>query len=42
MTSVTVKSSPDPALVACVTAAVRKGTFPATQRGGSFGYTWRF
>jgi TonB family protein len=39
---VTVKSSPDPALDACVTAAVRKGAFPATQRGGSFAYVWRF
>jgi TonB family protein len=42
VTDVTVKSSPDPALDACVTAAVRKGTFPATQRGGSFAYLWRF
>ncbi len=42
VTGVTVKSSPDPALEACVTAAVRKGAFPASQRGGSFGYAWRF
>jgi TonB family protein len=42
VTGVTVKSSPDPALEACVTAAVRTGAFPATQRGGSFGYAWRF
>jgi hypothetical protein len=34
--------SPDPALEACVTAAVRTSAFPATQRGGSFGYAWRF
>lgn len=42
VTDVTVKSSPDPALEACVTAAVRKGAFPATRRGGAFGYAWRF
>jgi len=42
VTGVTVKSSPDPALETCVTAAVRAGAFPATQRGGSFSYTWRF
>jgi predicted Zn finger-like uncharacterized protein len=42
VTGVTVRSSPDPALAACVTAAVSKGAFPATQRGGSFGYAWRF
>jgi TonB family protein len=39
---VTIMSSPDPVLEACVTAAVRKGAFPATLRGGSFGYAWRF
>ena len=42
VTSVTVKSSPDPALEACVVAAARQGTFAKTQRGGSFAYTWRF
>jgi TonB family protein len=42
VTSVTVKTSPDPALSACVTAAARKGSFAATQRGGSFAYVWRF
>jgi hypothetical protein len=42
VTDVTVKSSPDPALDTCVTAAVRKGTFAATQHGGSFAYVWRF
>jgi TonB family protein len=42
ITGVTVRNSPDPALDACVAAAVRQGTFPATQRGGSFGYVWRF
>jgi TonB family protein len=42
VTGVTVKSSPDPALDACVTAAVRKATFGATQYGGSFANVWRF
>jgi predicted Zn finger-like uncharacterized protein len=42
VTAVTVRSSPDPALSACVTAAARKGTFAQTQRGGSFAYVWRF
>lgn len=42
VTSVTVKTSPDPALDACVTAAVRKTNFGATQYGGSFAYVWRF
>jgi TonB family protein len=41
VTGVTVKSSPDPALEACVTAAVRNGAFPASQRDGSFGHAWR-
>lgn len=39
---VTVKSSPDPVLDACVTAAVQKATFGVTQHGGSFAYIWRF
>jgi TonB family protein len=42
VTAVTVKSSPDAALGACVTAAARKATFATTQRGGSFAYVWRF
>jgi hypothetical protein len=42
VTGVTVRSSPDPALDACVTAAVEKGAFAATQRGSSLGYVWRF
>ena len=42
VTAVTVRSSPDPALSACVTAAARKGTFAQTQRGASFAYVWRF
>lgn len=42
VTAVTVKSSPDPALSACVTAAAREGSFARTQRGASFSYVWRF
>lgn len=42
VTGATVRSSPDPALAACVTAAVRAGSFAATQHGGSFAYVWRF
>lgn len=42
VTAVTVRSSPDPALSACVNAAARKATFGQTQRGGSFAYVWRF
>jgi predicted Zn finger-like uncharacterized protein len=42
VTAVTVRSSPDPALSACVTAAVRNGMFAQTQRGSSFAYVWRF
>ncbi|MEO8702263.1 MAG: GYF domain-containing protein [Kofleriaceae bacterium] len=39
---VTVKSSPDPALSACVTAAAGSGSFPKSKRGGTFAYLWRF
>jgi hypothetical protein len=42
VSAVTVKSSPDPALSACVVAAAQKGTFAKTKRGASFGYVWRF
>jgi predicted Zn finger-like uncharacterized protein len=42
VTSVTIESSPDEGLSACVTAQVQKGRFKATQRGGSFAYVWRF
>ena len=42
VTDVTVKFSPGPTLDACVTTAVRKARFPATQYGGSFAYVWRF
>jgi outer membrane biosynthesis protein TonB len=32
----TAAESPDPALGACVVAAVKRATFPKTQNGGSF------
>lgn len=40
--STTVKVTPDAALGDCVAAAVKKVTFPKTQRGGSFTYPQRF
>ena len=40
--SVTVKSSPDPALGTCVQNAMQKATFAKTQNGGSFGYPFVF
>ncbi len=39
---VVIKSSPDPALSACVIAAAQHGTFAATKRGNHFAYAWRF
>ena len=42
VTSVTVQSSPDPALSACVVEKAKQGRFRPTQRGASFGYVWRF
>jgi hypothetical protein len=42
VTGVAIKSSPDPALSACVQAAAMKGVFAKTKRGGSFAYMWRF
>jgi TonB family protein len=42
VTDVTVKSSPDDALSACVVAAAKRGSFAKTRRGGRFGYLWRF
>ncbi len=42
VTSVSVETSPDPALGACVSAAVQKATFAKTQNGGSFGYPFVF
>ncbi len=38
----TVKESPDPALGACVAAAVRKAAFARTQTGGAFQFPYRF
>jgi len=40
--SVTIKSSPDDALSACVNEAIRKGRFARTEHGGSFAYVWLF
>jgi hypothetical protein len=31
----------DTPLAQCVAASARRGSFPKTQRGGSFGYIWR-
>jgi len=42
VTSVTVESSPDAALSACVVEQAQHGRFKPTQRGGSFSYVWRF
>jgi TonB family protein len=42
VSDVSVSSSPDPALGACVSAAVKKASFPATQNGGSFSYPFPF
>ena len=42
VSSVTVKSSPDPALSACVVREAKQGAFAKTKRGGSFSYFWRF
>jgi hypothetical protein len=42
VTAVTIESSPDPALSACVVEQAQRGRFRTTQRGGSFGYVWRF
>ncbi|MBA2541977.1 MAG: protein kinase [Deltaproteobacteria bacterium] len=40
--NVTVKTTPDPALGACVAAAVKRARFPRTQSGGTFGYPFVF
>lgn len=42
VTSVTVKSTPDPALGSCVASAMQKATFGKTQSGGSFAYPFTF
>jgi TonB family protein len=39
---VSVEKSPDPALSACVAAAIKKGTFAKTQNGGSFRIPFTF
>lgn len=40
--SVTHRGPSDTPLAQCVAAAARRGRFAKTQRGGSFGYIWRF
>jgi TonB family protein len=40
--SVSVKSSPDPALGNCVAGAMQKASFAKTQNGGSFSYPFVF
>jgi len=42
VSSVSVESSPDPGLGACVSGAVKGASFAKTQNGGSFGYPFVF
>ncbi len=42
VSNVSVESSPDPGLGACVAGAVRGASFAKTQNGGSFGYPFMF
>ncbi len=42
VSNVTVETSPDSALGACVAAAVQKATFSKTASGGSFSYPFLF
>jgi TonB family protein len=42
VSNVSVESSPDAALGACVQAAMQRATFPKTQSGGSFSYPFVF
>ena len=42
VSNVTVESAPDPALGACVAAAVQKASFPKNANGGSFKYPFVF
>jgi predicted Zn finger-like uncharacterized protein len=42
VSNVAVETTPDPALGACVAAAVQKATFAKTQSGGSFSYPFVF
>ncbi|MBV8761256.1 MAG: hypothetical protein JO257_28420 [Deltaproteobacteria bacterium] len=42
VTNVTIAQTPDPALGACVAAAMQRGVFPRTKQGGSFTYPFVF
>jgi TonB family protein len=42
ISNVSVSQTPDPALGACVAAAVQKASFPKTSAGGSFAYPFPF
>jgi len=42
VSNVAVETTPDPALGACVAAAVQKASFAKTQNGGSFSYPFVF
>jgi len=42
VTSVTVRSTPDPGLGNCVAGAMQSARFARTQSGGSFAYPFRF
>lgn len=42
VSNVAVETTPDPALGACVAAAVQKASFGKTQSGGSFSYPFVF
>jgi hypothetical protein len=39
--SVSHRGPGDTPLAQCVASAAKKGSFPKTQRGGTFGYVWR-
>jgi TonB family protein len=42
VSSVSVKTTPDPGLGNCVQSAMQKASFKKTQNGGSFGYPFVF
>lgn len=42
VSSATVKSSPDPGLGNCAASATKSAKFPATKKGASFNYPWKF
>ena len=42
VSSVTIKSTPDQTLAACVEREAKLGSFAKTRRGGTFKYFWRF